>query len=214
MSDESENPTASQRLDERCDTDESTDRLVLLAFHVDAEHAQRALDRLQQHDFPMDRVSVLGRASASGDDPLGVYYSGVGERMRGWGGLGAFWGGIWGLATGAAGMFLLPGIGPVVAAGPVVEALAGGAAGAGVGGAVMAGAGAAAELTVSLHQLGLPEDCLDAIRERLSRGEHLVMLIVQRAEASTWRPLLEDAGPEAMLELPYTGFREGVREML
>jgi hypothetical protein len=29
----------------------------------------------------MDRISVLGRADTSGDDPLGIYYSGVGGRM-------------------------------------------------------------------------------------------------------------------------------------
>jgi len=207
MSTDTDQDTASQG-------EEGQTRRALLAFHPDADHAQQALDRLMNKDFPMDRVSVLGRASSSGDDPLGVYYTGLGERMRGWGGLGAFWGGIWGLVTGAAGIFLLPGVGPVLAAGHVVEALAGGAAGAGVGGAAMAGAGAAAELTTAVHRMGLPEGCHDEIRERLERGEHLLMLIQHHEEVSRWRPLLEQDQPLVIHDLPYTGLREGMSEVL
>ena len=185
---------------------------VRAAFYADVTAAERVLTQLMQRDFPMDRVSLLGRASASGDDPLGIHYAGVGERMRGWGTLGALWGGIWGLLTGAAGLFLLPGIGPIVAAGPLVHALTGAAA----GGAVMAGAGAAAQLTVVIHRMGIPDARVDEMQQRIERGEALVMLILPQEKVEPWRPMLTapDAQPLALWELPYTGIGEGLRAML
>jgi hypothetical protein len=38
--------------------------------------------------------------------------------MKYWGKMGAFWSGLWGLLAGAA-FLIIPGVGPVVAAGPV-----------------------------------------------------------------------------------------------
>jgi hypothetical protein len=125
-----------------------------MAFFPEESRAESALKALIEKDFPLDRVSMLGKASSSGDDPLGVYYDSVGERMKGWGEMGVFWGGLWGLFTGAAGMFLVPGIGPILAAWHAMEALVGAAAGAAVTGGVLAGAGAASQLTVAVRRKG------------------------------------------------------------
>lgn len=210
-------------------TDAQTDRVALAAFYADAESAQRRLDLLMNREAPMDRISVLGRADASGDDPLGIYYPGVGERMRGWGGLGAFWGGIFGLLSGAAGLFVLPGVGTMAAAGPLVSSLAAGVAGAGAGGAVLAGAGAGQQLAVAIHRMGIPESCIDDMQQRLATGQTLVLMIMDPAEAERWRPLLEepkpgmestDNGGEALPEpvalwaLPFTGVVEAAREQV
>jgi hypothetical protein len=217
--------------DQACAVTEDVDtaRVALVAFYADADTAHRHLEILMRGEAPMDRISVLGRADSSGDDPLGIYYGGVGERMRGWGGLGALWGGLFGLLSGATGLFILPGVGPMVAAGPLVAALTGAAAGAGAGGVLMAGAGAAQQLAVAIHRLGVPESCIDAMQKRLARGETLVMLILAADEAERWRPLLEGstatdsaddgaeepvARPVALWKLPYTGVAEAVREQL
>jgi hypothetical protein len=209
--------------------DVDTARVALVAFYADADTAHRRLDLLMQKEAPMDRISVLGRADSSGDDPLGIYYPGVGERMRGWGGLGAFWGGIFGLLSGATGLFVLPGVGLMVAAGPVVASLTGAAVGAGAGGVLMAGAGAAQQLAVAIHRLGIPESCIDAMQKRLAHGETLVMMILAADESERWRPLLEGstatdstddgaeepvARPVALWTLPYTGVADAVREQL
>jgi hypothetical protein len=208
--------------------DADTTRVALMAFYADAEAAHRRLDLLMRNEAPMDRISVLGRADASGDDPLGIYYAGTGERMRGWGGLGAFWGGIFGLLSGAAGMFVLPGVGPMVAAGPLVGSLTGAAVGAGAGAAVMAGAGAGQQLAVAIHRMGIPESCIDDMQTRLTQGETMLMLILAPDEAERWRPLLDartppaDANgaaedlprPAALWKLPFTGVAEAVRETL
>ena len=44
--------------------------------------------------------------------------------MKYWGKQGAFWGGLWGLLCGAA-FFAIPGIGPVLVAGPLVASIIG-----------------------------------------------------------------------------------------
>jgi hypothetical protein len=151
---------------------------------------------------------MLGKASSSGDDPLGLYYDSVGERMKGWGVMGAFWGELWGLFTGAAGMFLVSGIGPVLAAGHAVEALVGAAAGAAVTGGVLAGAGAASQLTVAVHRMGVPEKRLEEARERLGRGEHLLMLIAAFDDSGHWRNLLTASEAKPVWVFPYVGLKD------
>ena len=52
------------------------------------------------------------------DEQVVGYYN-TGDRMKYWGKVGAFWGGFWGLLFGSA-FFMIPGLGPILAAGPVV----------------------------------------------------------------------------------------------
>lgn len=191
---------------------EPVHRRVLMAFFADGKQAAAALETLIAKDFPMDRISLLGKAASSGDDPLGVYYANVGERMRGWGKLGAFWGGLWGLLAGAAGLFVVPGIGPLLAAGPVVEALAGAAGGAAVTGGVLAGAGAASEFTVAAHRMGVPEERLQETRDLLARGEHLLMIIVAAKESERWGGLLADSQADPLWTFPYFGLADALKK--
>jgi hypothetical protein len=90
----------------------------------------------------------------------------------------------------------------------VVNALAGGAGSAAVVGGAMAGAGAIAQLTVAMHRSGIPEGRLEETRERIARGEHLILLILGADEAGPWRDTLAEAGGEPVWELPYVGLRE------
>lgn len=196
------------------DTAVETRRKILMAFYPAEEQAKHALQSLADRELPLDRASLLGKASASGDDPLGVYYSSTGARMKGWGKMGVLWGGLWGLIAGAGGMFLVPGVGPLLAAGPVVEALAGAAGGAVIGGGVLAGAGALSELSVAVHRLGVPEEQLRETHDRIERGQVLLMLIVSADEADRWRPILGTADPKVVWESPYYGLAEAAKEHL
>jgi hypothetical protein len=80
----------------------------------------------------------------------------------------------------------------------------------------MAGAGAAAQLTVVIHRMGIPDARVDEMQQRIERGEALVMLILPQEKVEPWRPMLTapDAQPLALWELPYTGIGEGLRAML
>ena len=68
----------------------------------------------------MHKLSIIGADYHSEEDVVGYYNTG--DRMRSWDKHGAFWGGIWGLLFGSA-FFVIPGIGPLVAAGPLVVAI-------------------------------------------------------------------------------------------
>jgi hypothetical protein len=180
-----------------------TSERVILALFGDEARAERSVRELIDRNFPMDMISLLGKAQSSGDDPLGVYYASAGERVKGWGKMGAFWGGLWGLFTGAAGLFLIPGSGALLAAGPVVEAIIGAAAGAGVGGGVMAGAAALSHLAVVMRRMGIPEDQLEGVQQAVENGEYVVMLRADADEVGRWREVLESGGAGKLLVFPF-----------
>jgi hypothetical protein len=134
--------------------------------------------------------------------------------MMGWGKMGALWGGIWGLVTGALGMFLIPGIGPVMAAGPVVEALIGALGGAGIGGGAMAGAAAISQIGIAVHRMGVPHETIQKLQRLLKEGHYLFMLIVDDDELERWRKRLEHYQPELVIDYPYVGFSNAVKQSL
>ena len=111
-----------------------TGQVILVAVYDDEAKAQRAIEQLRDKGVALDMLSVLGRVHASGDDVLGIYYMGMGSRVEAWAKQGALWGALWGLLAGAAAMFVMPVVGPIFAAGPIVETivatLGGGIAGA------------------------------------------------------------------------------------
>src|ERR1700746_3778702 len=78
--------------------------------------AENALRALKKEGFDIKRFSIVGRDFQTEDNVVGFYSAG--DRMKYWGKTGAFWGALWGLLMGAA-FLIIPGIGPVVAAGPV-----------------------------------------------------------------------------------------------
>ena len=63
--------------------------------HVQAE---RAVKELQASGFDMKKLSIVGRGYHPEEKPVGFYTSG--DRIKSWGGMGAFWGGLWGLLFG------------------------------------------------------------------------------------------------------------------
>ena len=186
---------------------DSGERLLVALFDRHQE-AERSVRLLVERDFPMDMLSVLGKGESGGDDPLGLYYSSVGDRMKGWGKMGAFWGGLWGLLTGAAGLFVFPGIGPVLAAGPVVEAIAAALAGAGLGGSAMAGAAAASQFTVAMHRSGVPEEKLEMLQDAIEQGHYLLMLRLDEEEAGKWQTLLAHNGASMVDVYVYHGLAD------
>jgi hypothetical protein len=81
--------------------------------------------------------------------------------------MGAFWGGLWGLLAGAA-FLIIPGVGPVVIAGPVAAWVIGALEGAiFVGGVSALGAG--------LVSLGIPKDKVLKYESSIRAGKFLLI---------------------------------------
>ncbi|MDD5330833.1 MAG: hypothetical protein PHX38_12595 [Sulfuricella sp.] len=162
----------------------------LVGVYGNEAEAKRVVEQLIGRDYPMDQLSVLGRVHASGDDALGIYHAGAGERMKVWAKQGALWGALGGLLAGAAGMFVLPPIGAVLAAGPIAEAIVAVLEGAAVGGAAMTGAAAVTHLATALRRIGIPEEKLDHLHQAIMEGHYVVVLHGKPDRIEQWKPLL------------------------
>jgi hypothetical protein len=134
----------------------------VFASHLDAEAAIKAL---QSGGIDMKKLSIVGNNYHTEEHAVGFYTAG--DRMMFWGGQGAFWGSLWGLLFGGA-FFLLPGIGPIVAMGPVVGWLAGALEGAVVG-------GTAGVFAAALASLGVPDDQIVKYETEIKSGKFLVL---------------------------------------
>lgn len=157
--------------------------------------------RLIEEGYQMDLISVLGQLHASGDDTLGIYHLDVGDRMKAWGKQGLFWGGLWGMLAGASGLFMIPGVGAVAAAGYIVEAIASGAA---VGAGAMGGAAALSQLAIAYHRAGIPEDKIVSLHKAIEDGKYVLMVRGAASELDQWRKVLMAGDPLEIDNLPYS----------
>ncbi|HHJ16214.1 MAG TPA: hypothetical protein ENJ80_05895 [Gammaproteobacteria bacterium] len=178
-------------------------RLVLTVGIYDNEKkAVRAIEKLIGEEFPADRLSLLRKTGGMGDDMLGLAYTNTAERVKTWGEHGAAWGALWGLLAGATGLFVLPGIGPLLAAGPVVEALGGAIAGAAAAGGVMSGAAVLTELASALHRIGVPEQEIEQIHDAIESGRYVVILHCEPDQAEHCAMRLGWAGADQVIVMP------------
>ncbi|MFZ6849382.1 DUF1269 domain-containing protein [Undibacterium sp. RuRC25W] len=115
--------------------------------HNDAEEAIRSLGK---SGFDVKKLSLIGKGYHSEEHPIGFYSTG--DRIKSWGGVGAFWGGIWGLLVAPA-VFVLPGVGLVAMAGPIVAMLVAALEGAALVGGISAIGGALSMIGVSKDEL-------------------------------------------------------------
>src|ERR1700691_2375433 len=88
--------------------------VAVYPLHSDAENA---INLLKTSNFNIKKLAIVGQGYHTEDQVVGYYTTG--DRMKHWGKNGAFWGGLWGMLIGSA-FFMIPGIGPLVAAGPIV----------------------------------------------------------------------------------------------
>ncbi len=147
--------------------------------HVTAEAAVR---ELQKSGFDMKKLSVVGKDYHSDEHVVGYYNTG--DRMKAWGKIGAFWGGIWGMLFGAA-FFFVPGIGPIAVAGPLVSWIVGALEGAVVVGGVSAvGAG--------LYSIGVPKDSVIKYETQLKSDKFVLICHGTTEEVEKARSILEN----------------------
>ena len=120
----------------------------VVAIYETHTQAEEAVKELQRSGFDMKKMSIVGKDYHTDEHVVGYYNAG--DRMKYWGKQGAFWGGIWGMLFGAA-FFAIPGIGPVLVAGPLVAWIIGALEGAVVVGGLSA-------LGAGLYSIGIPKN--------------------------------------------------------
>jgi hypothetical protein len=151
--------------------------VYLFDTHADAEQAIRSLN---DAGFNMKKLSLVGKGWHTEEQAMGFYSSG--DRIKSWGGRGAFWGSLWGLLFSPA-VFILPGIGLLALAGPVVVALVSALEGAVVVGSISA-------LGAAMMQIGVPKDQAIKYETALKVDKFVLLIHGTAAEVAQARSVL------------------------
>ena len=155
-----------------------SDKDSVVALFDQHTQADGAVTQLQRAGFDMTKLSIVGKDYQTDEHVIG--YCNAGARMKYWGKNGAFWGGMWGLLFGSA-LFVIPGIGPLIAVGPIVGWIVGALEGAAIVGGVSA-------LGAGLYSIGIPQKSIVRYETSLRAGK-LMMVVhgtpeeVARAQA-------------------------------
>jgi hypothetical protein len=153
--------------------------------------AEQAVKQLQEDGFDMKKLSIIGKDYHSDEHVVG-YYS-TGDRMKFWGKNGALWGGIWGGLWGVlfgSAFFMIPGIGPVMMAGPIVAWIVGALEGAAVGGGLSA-------LGAGLYSIGIPKNSIIQYETSLKAGKFMLVAHGTPAEVTQAKAILSNSGASA-----------------
>ncbi len=142
----------------------------VVAVFESHEQAEAAVGELQKDGFDMKQLSIIGKDFHTEEHVVGYYTTC--DRMSYWGGSGAlwgsFWGGMWGLLFGSA-FFWVPGIGPLLVAGPLAMWIVGALEGAVVTGSLTA-------LGAGLYSIGIPKH--SALRYETEVKNDKLLLVV------------------------------------
>jgi uncharacterized membrane protein len=147
------------------------------------ERAKKAINELKRQGFDEREISLIAKDKKENQEQRGDNAEGmtmVDQNIGDGAFTGGTIGGIAGLLAGA-GALLIPGIGPIVAAGPLAAFLTGI-----VGGGIVGG----------LVDFGIPEESSRQLEERVKRGDLLVTLKVAENEVPEVSSILERFGGE------------------
>jgi hypothetical protein len=163
---------------------------AVVAVYKTHPQAEGAVKELQTSGFDMTKLSIAGRDYHTDEHVIGYYNSG--DRMKYWGKTGAFWGGIWGMLFGSA-FFFVPGVGPLLVAGPLVSWILGALEGAVVVGGLSAiGAG--------LYGMDIPKNSILQYETALKAGKFVVIAHGTAEEAARARDIIKRTHPESLEE--------------
>jgi hypothetical protein len=151
--------------------------------------AETAVKELQKSGFDMKKLSVVGKDYHTEENVVGFYNAG--DRMKFWGKLGAFWGGLWGILFGSA-FFVIPGLGQLVVLGPLVMIIVGALEGAVVTGGLTA-------LGAGLYSIGIPKDSIIKYETALKSDKFLVIAQGSAGDVARAKSILESTSKEDLV---------------
>lgn len=148
------------------------------------EQAEQIVTRLQTAGFPSNEISILLPDTEGKHDIAHVKATKAPEGATTGAAAGGVTGGVLGLLAGI-GALAIPGIGPFIAAGPIMAALSGAAIG-GTAGGVVGG----------LIGLGIPEIEAKRYEEKLKSGNFLIAVHAEGDREDIAKEIFENAGAE------------------
>lgn len=147
---------------------------AVIAIYETHQEAEQAIRTLEKSGVDMQKLSIVGKDYYTEEEVVGFYTTG--DRMKAWGKTGAFWGGLWGLLFGSA-FFMIPGLAPLLAAGPIVAWIVGALEGA----VVVGGLGA---VGAALYSVGISEKDAIEYEAQIKAGKVVVVAHGTSAEVS------------------------------
>lgn len=160
--------------------------VAILNTHAEAENAVK---ELQRSGFDLKKLSIVGKDYHTEENVVGYYNAG--DRMYYWGKMGAFWGYIWGVLFGSA-FFLIPGIGPLVVAGPLVAYIVAGLESAVViGGLTALGAG--------LYSIGIPKDSIIKYETAIKSDKFILVVHGSADELTRAKEIMKSLGHDVQV---------------
>jgi uncharacterized membrane protein len=160
----------------------------VVAIYPSHASAEVGIKELQKSGFDMKKLSIVGRDYHTDEHVVGYYN--VGDRMKLWGKAGAFWGGLWGLLFGSA-FFWIPGLGPLLVAGPLVAWIVAALEGAViVGGLSAVGAG--------LYGIGIPKDSIVKYETAIKTGKFVLIVHGSEDEVTHAKEILHLTNAETV----------------
>ncbi|HTT17298.1 MAG TPA: quinol:electron acceptor oxidoreductase subunit ActD [Candidatus Sulfotelmatobacter sp.] len=162
------------------------DQNSVVAIFSQNSAAENAIKELKGSGFDIKKLAVVGRDYQTESDVVGFYNTG--DRMKYWGKWGAFWGGLWSLLFGAA-FLIVPGVGPVVAAGSIVSWIVAALEGA----VVVGGLGA---LGAGLYSIGVPKNNVVKYETSIKAGKFVLVAHGTADEVAKARDVLKTSGAE------------------
>ena len=167
---------------------------VVAVYHTHSE-AEDAVRQLQRGGFNMKKLSIVSKGCNTDEQVVGYYN--LGDRVKYWGGLGALWGGLLGLLFGVA-FFWVPGVGPVLVAGPLVATIV-----AGLENAVVVGGLSA--LGAALFSIGIPKDSVLRYETAIKADKYLLLAHGMAEEVDKAKAILRTTKPADLDEHALTG---------
>ncbi len=146
--------------------------------------AEAAVKTLQKSGFEMKNLSIVGKGYHTDEKAVGYYNAG--DRMLYWGSQGALWGGFWSLLFGS-GLFMIPGIGPLLVAGPLVVWIVAALESAAVVGGFSA-------LGAALASIGIPENSIVQYETSVKAGKFLMVVHGTPEEVARAKTILSTSG--------------------
>lgn len=151
----------------------------VVALFQSKSRAEEAVNALRREGFDRE-ISIVAKDDRQEGGGEGLQMISDTDTVTDGTATGGVVGGLAGLAVGA-GALLIPGLGPIIAAGPIAGALSGAAAG-GVGGALV--------------DLGIPEAESNRLEEDVRQGKTLVTVECGEDKADRCRDILRENGAD------------------